>query len=155
MGIIRPELIRKKRKELELTQNQLAKKAGVSQSIIAKIESNRIEPSYKIIEQLSLALSENTKLAKDIMQKKVIKSTGDKTKDIAKMRKHNISQLLIDSNRVVSERSLLQKKEFEEVPSLPENASIDSVRQLLFVYQCVIIVNRGIIVGIITRADLL
>ena len=38
--------ISKKRKILGLTQSELAKLAGVSQSLIAKLESGKIEPSY-------------------------------------------------------------------------------------------------------------
>ena len=36
--------LKKLRKKLGLTQNQLAKRANVSQSLIAKIESNKIDP---------------------------------------------------------------------------------------------------------------
>ena len=38
--------ISKIRKQLGLTQIQLANLAGVSQSLIAKLESGRIDPSY-------------------------------------------------------------------------------------------------------------
>ena len=43
--------IKKRRKKLEITQTQLAVHANVSQSMIAKIESNMIEPSYAIGEE--------------------------------------------------------------------------------------------------------
>ena len=39
--------IPKKRKELGLTQSRLALSAGVSQSIIAKIEAGSVEPSRR------------------------------------------------------------------------------------------------------------
>ncbi|MDH5420035.1 MAG: helix-turn-helix domain-containing protein, partial [Candidatus Bathyarchaeota archaeon] len=40
------EEVAKKRRILGLTQKQLAKLAGVSQSLIAKLESRKIDPSY-------------------------------------------------------------------------------------------------------------
>jgi len=44
-----PELsrIREIRKKLNISQRELAMKAGVSQSLIAKIEGNNIDPSFR------------------------------------------------------------------------------------------------------------
>src|SRR5213594_4483248 len=44
--------IPKRRKALGLTQSRLAELAGVSQSIIAKIESGSVDPSYSIVKRL-------------------------------------------------------------------------------------------------------
>src|SRR5256885_17169999 len=48
--------IPKKRKELGLTQSRLALSAGVSQSIIAKIEAGSVDPSYTVVQRLFSAL---------------------------------------------------------------------------------------------------
>src|SRR5437016_14117798 len=48
--------IPKKRKELGLTQSRLAVSAGVSQSIIAKIEAGSVDPSYSVVQRLFSAL---------------------------------------------------------------------------------------------------
>ena len=48
--------IPKKRKELGLTQSRLAASAGVSQSIIAKIEAGSVDPSYSVVQRLFGAL---------------------------------------------------------------------------------------------------
>src|SRR5947207_16027948 len=48
--------IPKKRKDLGLTQSRLAVSAGVSQSIIAKIEAGSVDPSYSIVQRLFSAL---------------------------------------------------------------------------------------------------
>jgi len=45
-----------KRKELGLTQSKLAASAGVSQSIIAKIEAGSVDPSYSVVQRLFSAL---------------------------------------------------------------------------------------------------
>ena len=44
--------IAKKRKMLGLTQKELARMAGVSQSSIAKIESGKIDPSYNKVKAI-------------------------------------------------------------------------------------------------------
>ena len=43
--------IKHNRMLLGLTQKDLASKTGISQSIIAKIESNKVSPSYEIIKR--------------------------------------------------------------------------------------------------------
>ena len=66
-------LIGKLRRQLGLTQKELARKAGVSQSLIAKVESGLIDPAYSKVVQLFQALElelhtqENVLHAKDIM----------------------------------------------------------------------------------------
>src|SRR5437016_14588462 len=52
--------IPKKRKALGLTQSKLAQLAGVSQSIIAKIESGTVDPSYSIAKRLVEALEKES-----------------------------------------------------------------------------------------------
>src|SRR5437667_11281517 len=52
--------IPKKRKALGLTQSKLAQLAGVSQSIIAKIESGTVDPSYSIAKRLLEALEKES-----------------------------------------------------------------------------------------------
>ncbi len=39
------EHLKKIRKQLNLTQHQFAKESGVSQSMVAKIESNKLDPT--------------------------------------------------------------------------------------------------------------
>src|SRR5438132_3453444 len=48
--------VSRRRKEAGLTQSKLAGIAGVSQSIIAKIESGSVDPSYSIVRKLFSAL---------------------------------------------------------------------------------------------------
>ena len=44
--------IGRRRKAAGLTQKELALRAGVSQSIVAKIESGSVQPSYEIVRRL-------------------------------------------------------------------------------------------------------
>lgn len=68
-----PELdeIRHMRKRLELSQRELASIAGVSQSLIAKVERGTIDPSYKNIRKIFEAFE-------DILKKRALegRSTG-------------------------------------------------------------------------------
>ncbi len=75
------EEIKKIRKRFGLTQFELAKKALVSQSLIAKIESRRIDPTFtkvkKIFDVLDELKNKNELKAEDIMTKKVIYVNAD------------------------------------------------------------------------------
>jgi len=55
-----PELskIREIRKKLDMSQRELAIRAGVSQSLIAKIESNNIDPSFNKVRRIFNAFEE-------------------------------------------------------------------------------------------------
>ena len=55
-----PEIkdITRRRKILGLTQNKLARQANVSQSLVAKIETGRVDPSYSKMMKILIALDE-------------------------------------------------------------------------------------------------
>ena len=84
--------IKKLRLKLGLNQKELADKSGVSQSLIAKIEAGKIEPTYtkanNILETLrQLEEKEETK-ARDLMNKKLVFAPPEeKIKDIIKIMK--------------------------------------------------------------------
>src|SRR3989344_4527688 len=93
------------RKQLNLTQHQFAQKIGISQSMVAKIESGKLDPTYSYvikIEQAIESLSKNEELkAKDIMTKKIISVKKEtQVKEIINvLTKHGISQVpIIEKN---------------------------------------------------------
>lgn len=45
-----------RRYKLKLTQRELAKRLGTTQSVIARLESGRANPSYKFLHRLATAL---------------------------------------------------------------------------------------------------
>ena len=166
------------RKKLGLTQAELAKYAGVSQSLIAKIEANDIDPTYsktqKIFEALQQLSSKEEIKAKDLLKKGIIAvNPTDKLKTaIEKMKKNGISQIpVLDENNVVglvSEAIILDaiiKKESPDTevkevmtdapPVITKDASIDVVSNLLKFYPLVLVAEKGHILGIITKSDLL
>ena len=68
--------VAKKRRIMGLTQQKLARLAGVSQSLIAKLESQKIDPSYtkvkSIFDTLEKLQTETEVRAEDVLQKKII-----------------------------------------------------------------------------------
>ena len=167
------------RKRLGLTQRDLARLSGVSQSLISKIERGRINPSYeavrRILQALERARAERSKglSAKDICTKKVIsvEASDPLSKAISLMRRHGISQLpvfhrgkLVGS---ISESTIMRKLEKikspsmrireiidEAFPTVPEESSLNLLRQLLQEYPAVLLQKNGKITGIVTKADL-
>lgn len=110
--------IKKVRRIHGLTQSGLAKLAGVSQSLIAKVESGRIDPTYSNVRRIfsvteGLARGKEG-LASDVMARRIIScSSGDSVSSaVGRMRAHGISQLpVIDHGALVglvSESDLLE-----------------------------------------------
>lgn len=173
--------IAQRRKLLGLTQKQLAKIAGVSQSFIAKIESRKIDPSYSkvkaIFEVLEKMETRKTHIAKEIFHKGVVGvQKNDKVaKAISLMNEHGFSQLpVFDGEKCVgciSEKTILSQvtsakdlsqvaqKLVEEImeetpPQIDENAPLPLISSLLHIYPAVLVTKKGKAIGIITKADL-
>ena len=170
------EEVKKIRKKIGLTQSDLANRAGVSQSLIAKVESGRIDPTYTKTQKIFKALSELEKKeeikAQEIMNNKIISvESNESVKDaISKMKKAQISQVpVIDGHKLVglvSEstilESLLQKKNnyvkdiMQDAPPIVSKASsIQVVTNLLKHYPMVLVSEGGSLVGLVTKADLI
>ena len=166
------------RKKLGLTQNELAMSSGVSQSLIAKIESNKIDPTYtnalKIFNVLSMLGKKDGLVAKDIANQNIISvSLNEKLSNvIKKMKDNNISQVPVISNGVigyVSESCILDPihagKDIaimkasdvmeKSPPIISDDSDVDVVACLLKYYPIIITSKNGRISGIITKADLL
>ncbi|MEK6946764.1 MAG: CBS domain-containing protein [Nanoarchaeota archaeon] len=170
------EEIKKIRKKLELTQTELANRAGVSQSLIAKIEAGRIDPTYTKTKKIFAALSDLEKKeeikAEQLMTAKIVSvAPSDSTKDaIEKMKKFQISQLpVIDSHKLiglVSESTILDamlnskgnhvRDIMQEAPPIvSKTTSIQVVSSLLKHFPMVAVAEEGKLAGIITKSDLL
>ncbi|MFW6141352.1 MAG: CBS domain-containing protein [Candidatus Saliniplasma sp.] len=171
--------VRSMRKKLGLTQTELADKAGVSQSLIAKIENGSTAPSYvngrKILDKLEEEMVKNTtdKKAKEVHSEEVLSLKPDDKIETAleMMDEEAVSQMpVIENGSVVggiTESGLL--KNYDKIerdlpvksmmdppfPIIAENAELDVVKKLLVHYPCVLTSKKGQIVGIITKVDIL
>jgi predicted transcriptional regulator len=168
------------RRQLGLTQKELAVLSGVSQSLIAKIEAGRIDPAHSkvvsILTALEQKLHQGKKMVEEIMSGSIVSVSPEDTleKAIRLMRDKDISQLpvledgksigsLSDSMIVemVSKRhDDLKSLRVEEVmaesfPTIPANSVVDVATDLLRYYPAVLIERNGMLVGILTKADLL
>ncbi|MEW6036159.1 MAG: CBS domain-containing protein [Candidatus Micrarchaeota archaeon] len=173
------ERIGKMRKQLGLTQKKLAALAGVSQSLIAKIESGKIDPAYSKVMQIFLALerehSKGKKTSEQIMTPHIASVTPSDHLDraVKLMRAKDISQLpVLEGGKCVGSISdtlvvdlladgrspkdiLVRDAMAESYPVLPANSFSDVVTDLLHHYPAVLVEKDGRLAGIITKADLL
>ena len=176
--------IKKRRMALGISQKRLANSVGTSQSLIAKIESSRVHPSYdvvkKIFEYLDRIEQPRSGLAKDIEKRDLVwVKRSDRVRDAAeKMRQFGFSQLPIRDDKEeicvgsISERQIVHAsladgdpKAFyekpvsevmaEQFPVVDETLPITAVALLLQHSQAVLTARKGKIVGIITPSDLL
>ena len=170
------EEVKKIRKKLGLTQIGLANRAGVSQSLIAKIESGRIDPTYTKTKKIFAALIELEKKeeikAEQLMAQKII-SVGPGTpikEAVAKMKKSQISQMPVVENGIlvgmISESNILdalmksKSKNVGEMmqeapPIVSKKTSVQVVSNLLKHYPMVLVSEEGKLSGLITKSDLL
>ena len=174
--------IKEIRKKAGLTQHQLAKKAGVSQSLIAKVEAGVLDPTFsnakKIFAALdSLSAKEEIKADK-IMKKKIVTVSPEDTihLTIKKMRKYEISQMpVMEKERcvgLVTETTIINKmadvkdaKELNQLqvkevmqecpPIISKNAHSGVISDLLRAYQVILVSDKGKLVGLVTKADML
>ena len=183
--MVLPDLdeVRKLRIALGLSQKELAGLSGVSQSLIAKIESRSTEPSYKNIKRIYEVLQseilkkEPELLAGDICNKRLVMVGSHAVVADAKklMLRHGISQVPVIEKGVavggIRESSILDQlgekdpRELnvipvrdimsEPFPQVDERTSIRLVRLLLQYSPAVLTTKKGRVTGIITKADLL
>jgi len=176
------EEVAKKRRIMGLTQQKLARLAGVSQSLIAKLEAQKIDPSYTKVKAIFDALehlqNETEVRAEEMLHNKLIgiQKSALVSKAVQTMAEYGYSQLpVFDGEHAVgsiSEKTIIGKvsagKDLNQIskcsvgdvmeeafPQVGEDAPLPLISRLLQVYPAVLISNKGKVVGIVTKADLL
>lgn len=174
--------IAKKRRQLGIKQLELAKFAGVSQSLIAKLETGKLDPSYnkakKIFEALDRfetksKLDQNKSIHNEVLS---VQKYEPIVKVVQIMKKYGYSQIPVFNGKQsigsITEKTILRQilngKEISEITMVPaekimeeafpqvnEDAPLNLITNLLQVYSAVLVSRKGEIVGIITKADLL
>ena len=176
------EEIGRRRRLLSMSQKQLANIAGVSQSMIAKVENRNISPSYlkvkAIFDTLESLERRNEMKAKDICHGRVVSVQVHEpiSRAVHLMRETGFSQLpVFNGDRVVgsmTEKTILQKlvsspkpdivskRDIETImddafPTVNEFTPVSMVSTLLQYEPAVLVLRRGHVLGIVTKADLL
>jgi predicted transcriptional regulator len=167
------EKLRDIRRSRGLTQQQLAKQAGVSQSLIARIEKGQLDPAYsKATKIISALRQETTKTAEQIMTRNVRKIKPSTTIKRAAniMKKYSISQLPVFEKHTIgtiSERAIAyalvenpNAKLVSDImePTMPivnAKTHINLISSILEYEPAVLVMKKGRLCGIITRANLL
>lgn len=170
--------VRKLRKKVGLTQHELAVRAGVSQSLLAKIETGKISPGYERVKKIFAVIDQITKKkevkASEVATEKVISISMTETVSAAikKMGLHKISQMpVIDKGKPVgllTEGCIIEKmsKGFSAgshvadimegaPPTISEDVGMEAIVGLLKHFPIVLVTNKGEIVGVITKSDVL
>lgn len=174
MELPTPKDLRERRKNLGLTQSELAERAGVSQPLIARIEGNDVDPRLSTLRSIVNALTEaegGIVRAADLLHEEVISVGPDDQVRTAvdRMQEAGYSQLPVISNGVpvgsISESDIVHAGEdagdtdvrevmSESFPTVAPNATLSEVSTLLNHYKAVIVTDEGETVGIITQADI-
>jgi predicted transcriptional regulator len=176
------EEIAKRRRQLGLKQSELAKAAGVSQSLIAKLEAGTIDSSYTkvkgIFDVLERLEFKNKVQAEKVLHNEVVsvQKNAPISQVVKMMKEHGYSQIPVFDGKQsvgsVSERTILRQilagKDLDDISKLPtenimeeafpqinEDAPMSLITSLLQTYSAVLVSRRGVIIGIITKADLL
>ena len=172
--------LRAVRKRLDLTQARLAEEAGVSQSLIARIEGGSVDPRYSTVRRIVLALERlqgEQVLARDVMNRGVaaVRPDDPLTHAVDLLREHGFSQVpvledghpvgALTESEVVRALARAPDEGIEAAtvaqamrapfPAIEPSGSLAEVHRLLEDHAAVVVMEGGEVQGIITRADLL
>jgi predicted transcriptional regulator len=175
--------IRRRRVLVGLSQGALARSAGVSQSLVAKIERGKVEPSYRIVQALFQSLGRHEHRAKPevsvghLMSSNLVTvAPGALVSEAAHLlRRHSISQVpVLDhgfsvgslTDRLVvsclADPSLVGKLASVRVrqvmgdpfPQIDETATRSIAVALLGHVPAILVTREGRLTGIVTQSDL-
>ena len=176
-----PAEVRALRKKLGLTQATVAKSAGVSQPLIARIENGTVDPRCStygaVLDALNRAERKGVML-KEVMTAPVaaVKATDTVAMAIRAMREKEISQLPVLakgisvgslSDRLIvhalseaTDADALAKTQVGQIMGAPfpmagPETSVEQAYRLLEDQPAILVVDRGKVIGIVSQADLL
>lgn len=175
-----PAEIRALRRKLGLTQAEVAKAAGVSQPLIARIENGAVDPRFSTLRSVVDALNKSERkgvLLSEVMTSLVtsVKATDNVSVAIRVMREKGISQMPVLQKGMpvgsISDRQIvhalathdadtLAKTQVSEIMAPPfpvaePEMSVEQAYPLLENQPAVLVMTRGKVVGIVAKADLL
>jgi len=164
--------IRRLRIKVGLSQTALAKKAGISQAHIAKIESGKVDPRFSTVQKIFRCLKEEEKdYCSNYMTPNIIGVEHDESISSAAKIMHDkkISQVVVFRGRsiigILTDEGLLRfsgnrtanvsEAMSDPPPKVSKTTSADTVKDLLLEFPAVMVMEQDDAVGIITRSDLI
>ncbi len=172
--------MKKIRLELNLTQNELASRAGVSQPLVARIESGDVDPRLSTLHKIFNAFDSARKeriLVRDIMHSPVIHtSSGDSIEEAAWiMEEHGFSQMPVIDNGVpvgsISTDQIVRSMTDQDIrkvshllvrnimgdsfPTVSQTTDTNTVSRILEQNPAVLVLERGKVIGVVTKHDIM
>lgn len=179
MHIPTPEELRARREALGIRQVELARMAGISQSMVARIEAGNVDPRVSTLKKIVQVLNASVRpkvTADCVMNKPVISvhPSDSITHAIEIMDRENISQIPVikDGSPVgcVSEAAIVNAldehaqhrshslvKHYMEpgFPTVSPDTDIETVVSILQGNHAVLVMKSGRVIGVITKHDLI
>ncbi len=180
MSLPEPEDLKKLRLELRLTQQELAIRAGVSQPLIARIESGDVDPRLSTLRKIFNAFDQARKehiVVRDIMHSPIIHtSSGDSIEEAAMiMEEHGVSQMPVIDNGVpvgslstdqivssMTDQDLKKVSHFlvkdvmgDSFPTVSPTTDANTVSRILEKNPAVLVVEKGKVTGVVTKHDVM
>jgi len=171
------KILKTLRKQGNLTQRELARRAGTTQSTIAKIEAGKLDPSMKLARRILKVLNnlpKNCVNAENVMKSGVVSFLPSKplNRAIEIMREKAFSQVpIIQGTQIlgtITESSIISKSMGKDVsmltvsdvmvdslPILPPGSSNEEIYTLLKYHLAILVVSKGMLLGIVTKADIM
>ena len=180
MQIPPPEELRRRRESLGMRQTELARRAGISQSMVARIEAGSVDPRVSTLNKIIAVLNsvgQTPVTAAAVMHSPVISvSPADPiSRALEIFEKNSISQLPVIENGVpvgcISESVIVKAIEQQRLhraqpfyvrdftepgfPIVSSATGVETVMNILQQNHAVLVVDSGIVQGVITKHDLI
>lgn len=180
MHIPSPEELRSRRETLGLRQTEVAKKAGISQSMVARIEAGSVDPRVSTLNKIIAVLNnagQKKITASQIMHVPVLSVSPQAgiSQAVEIFEKNNISQLPVIERGVpvgcISESVIVKAieqqrlhhmhpflvKDFMEpgFPTVPPDMDVETVVNILQQNHAVLVLEGRQVKGVITKHDLI
>ncbi|MCX6696807.1 MAG: CBS domain-containing protein [Methanoregula sp.] len=180
MHIPNPKELRVRREVLGLKQTELARRAGISQSMVARIEAGSVDPRVSTLNKIIVVLNsaEPKKItAAQIMHTPVLSvpPQASISQAVEIFGKNNISQLPVIERGVpagcISEAVIVKAIEQQRLhkthmfmvrdfmepgfPTVPPDIDVETVVNILQQNHAVLVVDGRVVMGVITKHDLI
>ncbi|NYT05404.1 MAG: CBS domain-containing protein [Methanomicrobiales archaeon] len=180
MHIPTPSELKAKRVMLGLKQSEVAERASISQSMVARIEAGTVDPRVSTIAKIVSVLraaERSAVTATDLMHTPVYSVPPGETvnRTVQIMEENGISQLPVIDGGVpvgcISESAIINALEEGRVhkiqnhtvsefmedgfPTVSPHTDVDTLVHLLHTHHAILVVDKGQVQGVITKHDLI